>query len=244
MKIERNTLPIWRVAVITSLVLTLLTVSVEAFSSETDDIQNKPSPRRPALSGDIILEGPEKKVSVYEMTQDNAIEAIQYLQQQSRAALSGAGPGSIPNLTPDVQDYLTGVYLYCSVQRGTCPFVLQAILEIDIINARLSGQNTCPNMQGFWRRWLENDMENRHRHSVRTGHMHATHNFNQTVRPRYVKCQETVAQEISGNPGSSSDFFRHRYRENSESARDIATTVALLEQIRANIPNVFRATGS
>jgi len=244
MKLEKNSLPIWRVAVITGLLLTLLTVSAEAFSSEAENPQERVPPRRPALSGDIILEGPEKKASIYEITQDNALSYMQHLSHQVQAASSGASISPIPPLAPDVQDYLTGVYLYCSVQRGTCPFVLQAILEIDIINSRLSGQNSCPNMQAFWKRWLENDMENRHRHSVRTGHMHATHDFNQSVRPRFVRCQETVAKEIAAGSSNPAEFFRSRYRDNSQHRRDVATSLALLEQIKANIPNIFRATGS
>lgn len=189
-------------------------------------------------SGEIILEDYDnKKVDTYSVNQE---EAIRYFKS-FEAAIPQIGSGAsvnMPKLSDGALLYLTGAYLYCSVNNGVCPFILDAILESDIVASAASGTSGCPSMTQFWKIWLANDMEQRHKYLVKTGHLHTTSDFRAKVRPKYLKCKETVAAELAKGPLSK------RYQSEGNAARAITTTAQYLAGLPEAVPNVFVATGA
>ena len=179
--------------------------------------------------------------------QDSTIEYFKHLNDAVRLAAKGTVPAPIP--TPDVNHftYLNAAYLYCSVQNGVCPTVLDALLEVDVINSRLAKQAQCPALSGFWTQWVKTDMEARSQYQVKTGFLAETQDFRQKDRPKYIKCQATVQTEMSDPIAASlsdSDYFTRRYSGDSQHTKSVATMVELLTELKAKVPNVIDEAGT
>lgn len=190
---------------------------------------------------DIDLSGEQEKDS-YSDIQAATIAAFDQLRSVAKTLASG-GSAAVPTFTDDMLSYLSGVYLYCAVNNGTCPLVLEGILETDIINSKSSGAVACPHMKRFWNVWVASDMEERHKFLVKTSFINSYSEFNAKTRPKFLRCEDTIKQEISG-PGSGAGFFRDRYRAGAPKEKIFDRMYSLLTQVREKIPNVFAATGS
>lgn len=208
--------------------------------------QGEPAPTpRPTSSrelvGEIHIQGAEETKDPYAASQDGAIQYFQALRDKMPQMINGE-VGSAPPIDPKILNYLTGAYLYCIVNTGVCPVILESILEVDIINSRLNKEPACPNMRQFWKLWLDSDMEQRHKYLVRTGHLAVTSEFKRNVRPKFVQCVETVKEQIS-EKGGDQQFFKKRYSEQQKRVL-FERVAALLEGIKSKERNVFVATGS
>ena len=200
-------------------------------------IASEPVTAQPSLSGEIELEDTSTKPrDPFKEAQVNAIEYFHAMEDSLDSTPTAPVMGS-----SELQ-YLAAAYLYCSIQRGACPFILDAVLESDIIASHAGGEVRCPNMTGFWKAWVSSDMENRHKYAVRTSFLKVTDDFRTKERPRYLKCKETITALIAGKQGSS-DFLRSRYTEPSSAASAIVTTSRYLEELAATVPNVLSAVG-
>ena len=113
------------------------------------------------MRGEIVLEKADKKKNPYTVNQDSLIEYLDALPTKL-AELKNTGE-ALRSLEDGEVSHLAYVYLYCSIKRGICKEVIDAVLEIDIANAALEGAASCPTMKRFWKVWIENDMEKRHR---------------------------------------------------------------------------------
>ncbi len=229
--------------VTSSLLLSLFVLASTVSAQDSTDEDLRESSGRDSQYGTIDLDlSEEREKSSYSDVQNATISAFNQLRTTART-LAEAGSASVPPLADDMLSYLTAVYLYCAVHNGTCPLVLEAILEVDIMNAKLAGSATCPNMKRFWNAWVASDMEERHKFLVKTSHINTYSEFNTKTRPKFLRCEETVKQEISG-PGSGQGFFRDRYRAGAPKEKIFDRMHSLLLQIQEKIPNVFVATGS
>lgn len=206
-------------------------------------LQAKAEAGQANLSGEISYEESKPVKSSYSDTQDEAISYFEQLQVHMDKLTSGQISGNVPDLNDSLLNYLTAVYLYCAVNFGECPMVLDALLEVDVINSRLSRQVQCPMMTKFWKFWVRNDMENRHKYMVKTGFLKVTSDFNQKKRAAYLKCADTVQSEISSNL-SDAAFFAGRYHK--DAAKNLVATkvTKLLKDVRQKVPNVFVAVGA
>jgi len=205
-----------------------------------DPIQAAPPGEDGLVSGEIALEDTSSaKKSPYQVGQDAAIEYFK--NAETVIASLGRGEAAAPGLLPDgAINHLLGVYLYCTVRAGTCPFLLDAVLEIDIIDSRVSGTAACPTMERFWKAWIRDDMEKRLKYLVRTANLEATTAFARTERPRYLKCRETVAAEI-GTPGEKSAFFARRYADMNGPRSKVSKLAKLLVELKAKVPDTIAA---
>jgi hypothetical protein len=173
----------------------------------------------------------KKKVDPYQLAQDNSIAYFKNFE----SALSSNG-ATQPALSSAELLHLNGLYLFCSLQSGTCPEVLDAILEIDIFNSGKSGKADCPVMKSFWKSWISNGLEKRHQHKVKIGQMEATTDFKKNVLPKYLRCTTTVQTELSTTP------ITKRYGSGSLAKTAVSNTRQKLEQLKAQVPDVFAAT--
>lgn len=215
-----------------TLALALITLAISA------QAQNRPN----SQYGEIVLEKDKAKVDSYAIQQESSIALVKGLLQNTEALAAGSGSQISPLSQQQIQ-YLAACYLYCTIQQGTCQEMLDAILEIDIINSRLSKTVQCPNMKAGWKEWIAGDMEKRQSYQVKTGFLNATEEFKRTVRPRYIKCEETVKAEIAPTV-SDKEFFSARYSGENSKKKPIERTLKLLEEIKTKIPNIFSATGT
>lgn len=198
---------------------------------------------RAVIMGDLNIEEDEQQVDPYSVVQSGVLAYFKHLNKLAASLESGAAPEQLKDLGDDALRYLTAAYLHCSIKQGTCPALLEALLEIEVINSRIRNTAACPNLERFWRIWLKNDMERRHDYSVKLGYLQATTEFRQKVRPRFVKCQPTVAGEISSSLSSLQDYFRVRYASGSLARRSLEQNLLLLEGIAQQVPNIFAQVG-
>lgn len=190
--------------------------------------------------GEINLEDMETiRRDPYSVAQDAAINFFNDFATKV-GTLKNKGAVTLETLPDVALSHLANVYLYCTVRSGTCPFVLDAILESDIVNAKNGSPSICPNMERFWKVWLKNDMEKRQNFMVRTANLSATSEFTRNERPRYLKCRETVQIEI-GKESSSAEFFATRYGGASGPDAAVKKLAALLTELKTKVPNIPQA---
>lgn len=192
--------------------------------------------RNNVISGEIKLESTENKKDVYKTSAEEALSFLTNL----RAKVGNAGSGNaekIEVLDEDATTFLTAAYLYCNINEGVCPFFLESLFEADLINAHLENSSSCPSLRLFWKKYLENDLEGRHKHSTKIGFLTQTADFNQKVRPKYIKCQKTIKAELEkgkGDPG----YLKSRY-SNGAAIKSIDQTIEYLKMLEAKKINVF-----
>src|SRR5690606_18171140 len=97
-----------------------------------------------------------------------------------------------------------------------------------LINSKLQGNVSCPNMTRFWKSWVKADMERRLEYGLKIGQLNKANEFKKMVRPRFIKCEETI-ENILKDSGSPSEFFGKRYGENSEHTEAIKNMAIFLQ---------------
>jgi len=197
------------------------------------------------ISGTVevdLAEQKKKKVDPYVSAQDNTIAFYQKLLKHAESLAKG-GKEKVSFLASPEVLHLNGLYLYCSIQNGTCPEILDSILEIDVINSKLSGKVSCSSLLTFWRSWKNNKLEKRHKHHVKIGFMKQTSNFKREILPRYYRCSRTVSDELAkGESLSTQEFFAQRYSDDELYKEAIEQTLEKLVAMKKSIPNVFVET--
>jgi len=193
------------------------------------------NPRANVQSGEITMEQDHKITDSYESQQDKSIEFLKKIQ--SIAAAGGSGSVAMPE--ESILSYLNVAYLYCSVTQGTCPQILDSVLEADVINARSKGAAAgCPIMTSFWKLYIRNDMEQRHNHFVKTGFLSLTDDFKRKERPTYIKCKDTITS-ILADPEKAT-----RYKNNSATVTSLHKAVRMAEELKVKVPNLFISLGA
>jgi hypothetical protein len=174
--------------------------------------------------------------------QDEAIAYFTALGETIKS-LSRGNDARAPVMTPAVTNFMGAAYLFCSINEGVCKFMLEAMLEADIIAGRQNKNDQCPTLTGFWKTYLGNDLENRHKYNTRTAYLSSTVEFNQKERPKYVKCQSSVRSETTGST-TDREYFMLRYRNRTDVISTVNKVVATLEVLKAKVPNVWSAIGA
>jgi hypothetical protein len=208
------------------------------------DIQSestKAAQTKHATSGDIELEVEAKKKDPYLAAQEAALTYFQDLRGKLLSVSSNTQKLIIPDT--NIINYLNGLYLFCSIKKGTCPAILEVLFEIDLVNSRLSNATVCPVLKGFWKKYLSNDFDDRMKFNTSTGFISKINEFNAKERPKFVRCEETL-KEIFKSGSSPSNLFASRYSNNSRTIKALDEVISLINAVSENGTNVFQATGT
>jgi len=191
----------------------------------------------PPTAGDIQLDIEEESVKPpQERAQDEAIAHFQSLVDGVKQGKAGSALMSERALL-----HLNAVYLLCAVNQGTCPLVLNGILESDILTSRVTGKVDCPNMKKFWHLWIQNDMEKHYQYMAKTAFVNEAAEFQRTQRPRYIRCSATVKEALdSQKAGDIANFIKGRYKGDDH---PFAGTLRLLQQMKSRYPNIMSEIG-
>lgn len=196
------------------------------------------------MRGEIEFEQDIEQVKTYADTEQEAIDKLQALAAYTRQP-SGPAPLAELELEDDHLLYLNALYLFCSVQRGTCPEILDAIMEMDIIRSATRGTPECHTLKRFWKSWLDNDMQRRHQYQVRTGYLRKTEEFKKKELPRYLRCSETVQNELASlGDQSAEEFLKERYHLPSDIVEAVTNTVGTAQSAQDEKVNLLHATGA
>lgn len=199
------------------------------------------------LSAEIEMEQEKKLANPVVVNQAGAIQQLKDLEAQMRRLAQGEA-AKVRDYKDGELLHLGGAYLYCSILKGACPTVLDSILEVDIINSKIDNKAGCSNMERFWKIWKENKFQGKQDFHVRIAQVQKIRTFRQTVLPRYVGCQKTVAAEIADPTpgGTSAAFFAKRYAAGSLPRDSVLQTINLLTALKDKVQkedlgDIFRA---
>jgi hypothetical protein len=198
-------------------------------------------PKSQQQSGSIELDFNNEKLDPYGITQEKTIIFLQNLRTHLESVASHQKKIILPE--GETIHYLTGLYLFCTIKRGTCASVLEALYEIDLVNSRLSNTALCPVMKSFWKRYLENDFEERLKYNTSTGFVTKLNEFNAKERPRFVRCEESL-KELFKTEQNAQSLFSSRYQSQSKPLRAIDDVLTLIRLLKEKQVNVFSATGA
>jgi hypothetical protein len=155
------------------------------------------------------------------------------------AAVSAPAGGVAPQeLGNDGAGYLAALYLLCTSKRGPCGFVLESILEADLLASKQTAAAHCTVMNRFWKVWLANEGDRRLQFKVPIGHAPGLAKFNTSDRPRFVRCKETVEGLLA-----DSKALTQRYGPDSATAKAASSLNAILAEVRKGNIDLFATTG-
>jgi hypothetical protein len=189
----------------------------------------------PALTGQVAYENPDAPVRNHQL---EALEELDGWSSRLESIIKVSGEGIAPDLKQNAISYLSVLYLYCSVKKGPCPFILEMTLDDDIARSRSEKKPRCPVTTRFFKSYISQSLDERGKFlfSLREGLEIAK--FNSDERPRFVECKETVSA-ISTDP----DVLRQRYGEKGSSVDSAKAFRALLTEIKENNVDIYGATG-
>lgn len=178
----------------------------------------------------------------YKKSQDEAIARVELFLSEIKDGSLISKKNKVV-FTDRELHYLNGAYLYCTLKNGVCLFLLQAILESDIINSQIDGKENCSNMLKFWKGWLNNALERRVDHSLSTGLLPAYFEFKEKTRPSFLNCSSTVKENIDPDK-SLSDFVKGRYSEDGEAFKSINTLLGYINGLKEQVKDVYVSAGA
>lgn len=132
----------------------------------------------------------------------------------------------IDDLSDAGVSYFVSLYFFCAVRVGDCPFILDTVLEGDVIQSKSEGVAACPTMSRFWKTWLAGDFDARTKYSISPAIAEKLDSFNESERPQYVKCKDTVALIVEDRSN-----FEARYASDGDARQSLDRTRKLLDEI-------------
>jgi hypothetical protein len=153
------------------------------------------------------------------------------------AVTTPASSGAIPELGTEGAGYLAALYLLCTEKRGPCGFILESILEADLLASKQTGVARCAVMNRFWKVWIANEGDRRLQFQIPIGHAPELARFNSSVRPRFVRCKETVQAILA-----DSKAFTQRHSADSAAGKAVAALKAILGEVQKGGIDLFATT--
>lgn len=201
---------------------------------------------------DLDLDLNEKKKNTYNLDQEYVINyfkeivsATEHFSSNSNEKLNT----TFIELTDSQLLYYASAYLYCITKKGTCPFLLNALLESDLMllcnfenkKCQRPKKVACRNMTRMWKIWIDNDLEQRLNHNIPIGLMGKNNDFKQNEFPKYLKCSQTLLPEVKAAL-KNKNYIKKRYKS-VDIKEDIEKTISFLKAIKKNIGNIIVAQG-
>ena len=193
--------------------------------------------RSSVQQGEIQFEEEEKDLT-YSDVQRMAIEKLESFAKRVKSA----DPASDAKFSDPEVRYLSSAYLFCTIRKGSCPMILQALFETDLVPSVAAQESSCPNLTRLWKYWIESDMERRAELDVPIGVVPKYQQFKKEARPKFIKCKQTIETVREHSP-KGKEFFSSRYGEGSPQLSQILKTIALLRALEKKKINLFSAQG-
>lgn len=196
----------------------------------------------PVLSGELDIEQDDPNRGSYRAVEGQTIAYFKTIGDRIAALVSGEVSKIDPVGDAELH-HLSGVYLYCSMTYGACPFILETLMEIDVTNSRVSGTVSCDNTTRFLTHYAQNDMHKRLNYLIPTALMNTKSNFELATLPKFVACKDTVKQ-ILGKFAKDPAYPSIRYAERSEPVMAVKKTNLILRTVKTKVGNIFKVTST
>jgi hypothetical protein len=205
-----------------------------ALGEETAPVQSK-SAGNGVISGEVAYSDPNAKGRNHQLEAQDSLEV--WIHQAEAVAKSG-GEGNVGELAPEIASYLSVLYFYCTLRDGPCPFVLESILDVEILRARASKEISCSSMQRFFKSYLKHGLDDRGKFLYPLTRGLEMANFNEGSRPRFLECKETVAAMLNDK-----EIMAQRFGEKGEALGSLSKLADLVSQVKNNKTDIYVATG-
>lgn len=183
---------------------------------------------QPSTEGTIEFEDAPTELSPYEAGQEASISLFQSLLTETVS-----GSAAAHKVTSEAMRHLAGAYLYCASKQGSCPVILDGLLEVDIANARVAGEASCPVLEQFWRSYTAWDFSKRESYLRGVGQTEIATTFAKEKLPRYQMCKQAVAEALKQDKAART----------AAAKKNLANAAFLLKQFKQKVPNIFAALG-
>lgn len=213
-------------------VFLLLTGALGAAHAQTEPTERA---AEPVVAGSVNynqVDAPQKNGQLLSLE-----KAIQWGEELEKVVKEGgkAAPESLDDATIS---YLSVLYLYCTSNQGVCSFMLDSILEGDLLSSRSTGEPACPTMKKFWKAWLSSGLEERAKFNKSISHGLEVAEFNSTLRAKYIQCGGTVKSLLS-----EEGELPKRYGPEGTSTKQVAKFLGLLKEVESQKVDIYRSTG-
>jgi hypothetical protein len=219
-----------------SFLATVLTwmLCIEAFA-ENGAVTPEKEAGKAALTGAVAYSDPNVQARNHQLDAQDRLEAW---SGQLLAAIKGGGEGTVAELDSPTADYLSVLYLYCTVKQGPCPFILETVLDSDIIAARSDKATKCASMTRFFKGYLSNALDERAKflYPLTQGLEMAT--FNTQSRPRFIECRETVTAILEDH-----EVVAQRFGERGTALGTLEAFKTLVQDVKSHKIDIYVATG-
>lgn len=187
------------------------------------------------ITGEVAYSDPNAKGRNQQLEAQDALES--WIQSVAAAAKSG-GDKVVDDLEPEVASYLSVLYFYCTAKDGPCPFVLESLLDAEVVKARTTKEISCVSMKRFFKSYLSHALDERGKFLYTLTRGLEMANFNQQDRPRYVECKETVAAILEDK-----EAVAQRLGEKGSALESLAKLADLLKRVKTDKTDIYVATG-
>lgn len=216
--------------------IAVLVVCGASTSTFAEDRSKVPPPSGvKVISGDVVYSDPNAPTS---NSQVDALNALEDWGAKLQTIVASSGEGKVPDLDQNTVSYLSVLYLFCSVKRGPCPFILETVLDSDIAVARADKEVTCPLTKRFFKSYVSQSLDERGKFLFSLSQGLEMAKFNTNERPRFVECTETVSAIIADK-----EVLSQRFGEKGSAVGSVAEFRALLSEIKEQKLDIFVATG-
>ena len=198
--------------------------------------QAESSKQHGVQSGDIQLEGTEQRSL---STSERGKQELQsWLTSMEKSYASGATRDPI-DLGDAAVTYLVRLYFFCSSRTANCPYILDTVLESDVVSSKNERTIACSNMSRFWKGWLAGDFDQRIRYDIPASLAERLDAFNSEERPRYVRCKDAVAEILEDKSN-----FESRYAADGVAQVSLARTQSLLKELWDKNVDILASTAA
>jgi hypothetical protein len=209
-------------------------ISTTAFAQERPQAGKAPGDVK-VITGEVAYSNPDGEVK---NQQTEALAALDTWGAQLQTIVTTSGEGKTPELDQNTVSYLSVLYLFCSVKRGPCPFILETILDSDIAASRADKEVKCALMSRFFKSYLSQSLDERGKFLFSLTEGLEIAKFNTTERPRFVECKETVSAMLADK-----EVLSQRFGSKGTSVETVATFRALVAEIKDQKVDIMVATG-
>ena len=187
------------------------------------------------MSGQVAYSDPNAKGRNYQLEAQDSLEA--WIGKAQSAAKKG-GATAVEDIEPEAASYLSVLYFFCTVKEGPCPFVLESILDAEIMRAQATQSVSCVSMKRFFKSYLKHGLDERGKflYSLTRGLEMA--NYNEQSRPRFLECKETVSAMLEDK-----EILAQRFGEKGTSLESFGKLADLLKAVKDNKTDIYVATG-
>lgn len=220
-----------------TIIFLMFVLCLQALGAEAEDAR-APTPsgfKESVISGEISIADHN---SLKRPPQLEAQDALLAWAAQLEIAIKAGGKGELVDLDAPTTSYLSALYLYCTNREGPCPYILESLLDGDLIKSRAQGEVSCTSINRFFKGYIRNQLDERGKFLYTLNRSLEMERFNTDERPRFLECKETLTAMLADE-----DVIKQRFGSQGTALESLTKLVNLLKEINSSRVDILAAVG-